>query len=554
MASVCNWAVTLADISLVVLLKQLIDDSLAQTPGTVARHGAPALAILLAREMASYLAGRLSLTASAGLVSRLRESLFVRYQELSLDFHSRHNSGALLSRLFHDVDNAAQFVSRTVADVAQAPLRAVALLVALWFLDPVLAVMTPLLLVPAGLASRLFGNHLRTRFQASYELLGQLHERAQEALAAIHLTRALGREDGEEAEFRDRSQRHVASQRSLYDVLALDSPMRQGLKLLGLLAALLYGSQAVAAGRLSAGELTAALAVAYAFLGAGYRLTGLYASAQEGLVAAERVFAHLDEPAALSTPAGAPVAVFARELRFDDVSYTYPGREPAIRGVSVRVRRGEHVALLGVNGSGKTTLLRLAARMCDPSRGRVSLDGCDLRELDLATLRHLYSVVLQDGPVLDRSLHDNIAYGRPDAPARDVEAAVELVELGSFVAGLRDGLNTRVGQNGVALSGGQRQRVALARAALRSAPILLLDEASSALDVESEARILGRLYDRMGGGSVITVSHRPATLGRVDRILVLEEGRLADDDDPEAVCRRRGSLERLGEIYGQRLV
>jgi ABC-type multidrug transport system fused ATPase/permease subunit len=291
---------------------------------------------------------------------------------------------------------------------------------------------------------------------------------------------------------------------------------------------------------------------AYAVLQALESAAGVRTSAQRGLAAAERVLAVLAEEPTVRAPAGGRAASFARALRFEGVCFTYPGRAtPAVQDVDLTLRPGEHVAIVGPTGGGKTTLLRLALRLFDPAAGAITLDGVDLRELDLVRLRRLFAVVPQDVALFDRTLRENIAYGAPGATAADVEEAARLAGVDEIADGLPQGLDTPVGARGAALSGGQRQQVGLARAFVRRAEVLLLDEATAALDAVSERRVQDALEKLTRGRAAIVVAHRLSSLLAAQRILVLAEGRLVEQGSHAELSARAGHYRRL--LDGQRI-
>jgi ABC-type multidrug transport system fused ATPase/permease subunit len=254
---------------------------------------------------------------------------------------------------------------------------------------------------------------------------------------------------------------------------------------------------------------------AYAFLGTLDTFVGLYSIGQGGLAAADRVFEILDQKPLIVSAPGAPAATFEREIRFEDVVFSYEdGGPPVLDRLSFAIKPGERIALAGPSGGGKTTVVRLLLRFYDPQEGRITFDGVDARELDLASLRALFAVAPQDGFIADLTIAENISLGRPEAGREEIAAVVTGAGLDPVLAALPLGLYTRIGQGGRAISGGERQRVSLARAALRNAPILILDEATNALDADAEQQLQGWLDKTTAGRTRMTIAHRGAPDGR----------------------------------------
>jgi ABC-type multidrug transport system fused ATPase/permease subunit len=277
---------------------------------------------------------------------------------------------------------------------------------------------------------------------------------------------------------------------------------------------------------MTAGAFAAILVAAYAFLGAVDTLVGLYSTAQGGLASAERVFEILDAQPTIVSPPGAPPATFRDAIRFEDVAFGYDlGAPPLLSALTLALRPGDRLLIVGPSGGGKTTLTRLLLRLYDPGQGRVSFDGVDARALELASLRALFAVAPQDGFLTELSIAENIALGRPQAARAEIEAVARDAGLAPLLGRLAQGLDTRVGQGGVSLSGGERQRVCLARAVLKDAPILVLDEATNALDAESEGEML-RLVDRIAASkTLIVIAHRlPADRLKAARVVRLAGG------------------------------
>lgn len=552
-AQACVLAVAAADLGLLALVKRGVDASLASAAGAafVGLLGAAA-ALAAAREAASYAGTRLAARVETTFVRELQNRLHARMHALSLDFFARHSPGDLLARLFHDSEAAAHLLTGVTPTGVDAAVRLVALVGYLWWLHPSLAALTALAAVPAAVASRLLARHARRGFRRLNDATAALYDAAHQSLGAAELVQAMASSAEETARFAARNEEVKAHQRVLHHAAALSGPVYHGLRLAGLLAAFAYGARAVAAGELTMGALAAGLVAAYAVLQALESAAGVRTSAQRGLAAAERVLAVLAEEPTVRAPAGGRAASFARALRFEGVCFTYPGRAtPAVQDVDLTLRPGEHVAIVGPTGGGKTTLLRLALRLFDPAAGAITLDGVDLRELDLVRLRRLFAVVPQDVALFDRTLRENIAYGAPGATAADVEEAARLAGVDEIADGLPQGLDTPVGARGAALSGGQRQQVGLARAFVRGAEVLLLDEATAALDAVSERRVQDALEKLTRGRAAIVVAHRLSSLLAAQRILVLAEGRLVEQGSHAELSARAGHYRRL--LDGQRI-
>ena len=548
-ATLCLLAATAADVWLLFLFRAYVDGSVAATGPAPPLRGSllSALAVAVARGVSSYLGARLASRASTTLVADLQERLYGHLQGLSLEFFHRSRPGDLVARLFHDVEAAARLVTSVTATALEAPVRLAVMFASVWSLHPPLAMAITVVIVPAVILERLLGRSLRARYRRLYEDVAALYEAVQESLGAVELVKSFGREPDEIAGFRARTRARVAGEHALANLQAAEEPVGHALRLAASIGVLAYGSVEVSAGRLTPGALAAVLLASYALLGSLQALAGLYSGAQAGLAGAERVFAILDERPAVAPPARGQEAVFRTALRFESVSFRYPGRAYGLEAIDFSIRPGERVAITGRTGSGKTTLLRLALRLFDPTSGRVTMDGVDLREVDPTSLRRLFAVVPQDVLLFDRTIAENIAFGAPEAGRERIEAAARLAGLDGLAGRLPRGLDTELGTRALALSAGERQRIALARAAVRDAPILLLDEATSALDAETEREIQATLESFAHGRTVILIAHRLATLRAAGRILVIDSGRLVEEGAHDALVRRGGHYQRLCE-------
>jgi subfamily B ATP-binding cassette protein MsbA len=269
---------------------------------------------------------------------------------------------------------------------------------------------------------------------------------------------------------------------------------------------------------------------------------------QLALSSARRVFELIDSPAEIADKGGAvPLPPFAREIRYENVSFRY-GEDPVLSNVDLTIRRGETVAIVGPSGAGKTTLVNLLPRLYDPTEGRVTLDGVDLRDATLESVRRQIGLVTQETVLFDTSARENIAYGRPEAPDEAVRAASVAAFADEFVGRLSEGYDTRLGEDAGRLSGGQKQRLSIARALYKDAPILILDEATSQLDSESEALVARALTNLMAGRTTLVIAHRLSTVRRADRILVLDRGRLVESGTHAELLTRNGLYRRLHDM------
>ena len=485
--------------------------------------------------------------AALGMVFRLRCALFEHLQRLSLAFHDTTKVGDSLYRVAWDTYAVQTLLNNAIVPATTATLTLSGIAVVMGTLDWRVTLAALAVAIPLVLLIRRLDRPMARHAMQVHERESDVSSRVQETLTAIRAVQAFAREPLE----RERFERQAAE--SLHASLRLSRLQTGSQMVVSLLMSVgtaavvwLAGLRALA-GALTAGDVVL-LAAYVVMLYKPLETLAYTAVAVQGAAAgARRVLALLDVRPDVADAADAvnlPGRAWGR-LVFEHVSFAYRGGEPALRDVSLDVRPGETVALVGASGAGKTTLVSLVVRFYDPVAGRITLDGYDLRRLTLRSLRENVALVLQDPIVFGASIRENIAYGRPGATGEDVESAARAANAHEFIVALPHGYDTIVGERGTTLSGGQRQRLAIARAFVKDAPVLILDEPTSALDAESERAVLDALARLMKGRTTLIIAHRLSTIRAADRIVVLQDGAVVEDGTHEELLARGRVYARL---------
>lgn len=528
------------------LIKPVIDQVLPKGE-SLASWSIALLLVYIVKGLGAYGSSFVMTDIGQRVVRDLRDQLFRHILDQSATFFSRHTSGQLMSRITNDVNQVQQAVSETIGDLMREGLSLVGLAGYLFYIDARLALVAitgaPIVVYPLVR----FGKRIRSTTRRSQEQLEHLSHVTAEAFSGHRIVKAFGAEGHEEQRFRRASQQLYRTNLKVTSALALLPPLMELLGGIAVVGLIWYGSQQIGRGVLTQGDFAAFVAAAFMMYAPVKKLSRVNATLQQAMAASERIFEILDTHSEVpEIPGAQPLARLRQGIEFRNVSFAYDDvRKAILKDVSFSVRLGQAVAIVGLSGAGKTTLVNLVPRFYDVSGGSVLIDGVDIRNVTLASLRSQIGIVTQDTVLFDDTITNNIAYGSPQASREEIEAAARAAHAHEFIVTLPEKYEARIGERGQRLSGGQRQRLAIARALLKNSPILILDEATSSLDAESELLVQDALQTLMRNRTSFVIAHRLSTVRRADSIVVLERGRVAE------IGRHEELLSRPGGVYAK---
>jgi ATP-binding cassette subfamily B protein len=510
------------------LLGIAVDHGISQGDmGVVTQMAMLILVVSFLRGVAAFGQSYLAESAAQGVSYLLRKALYAHVQRLSFSFHDKAQTGELMSRATADVEAVKNFTGRGLVQIVNMLLLLVGVAIALFKMNWELAILSLALLPALAWRAYRFGRQVRPMHQVVQREIAELASRIQENVAGVQVVKAFGRQDREIEHFDEQNNLLYKAYVIAAKTTALNAPFLDLLSNGSTLIMLWAGGVLVVWGQLSYGELIAFYAYLLQLVQPVRRGGWLMTMGARASAASERIFEILDTPIAVAdSPDATPLTSLIGSVEFQDVSCSYyPGR-PVLQDVTFRAEPGQTIALVGTTGSGKTSIANLIPRFYDVDGGQVLIDGHDVRDVQLQSLRQQIGMVMQETLLFGGTIRANIAFGRPGASQDEIKAAAKAARADEFIERLPEGYDTEVEERGVSLSGGQKQRIAIARALLMDPRILILDEFTSSVDVATERLIRGALLDLMRGRTTFVIAHRISTVRAADQILVMERGRI----------------------------
>jgi len=534
----------------VLNLQQLVPSHF-QNPWTVVAFALVAATIL--KGIFDYAGTYLANYAGFGMITDLRHDLYNAILRRSAAFFAKHTTGTLLSTIVNDIERVQYAMSSVLSEFLQQFFTLLFTAAVVVLLGGKLAWVL-LLFVPAILySSRKIGKQVRSTTRKGQDKLAEIQNILHETITGNRIVKAFGMENWEMSRFRKAARRLFQANLRSVAAAAISSPLMDVFGSIAIAMLLLLGRDQINRHVFTAGTFLAFIVAVFKLYDPVRKFALFNNSFQQAVGASSEIFRFMDiEDEVPEKPGAKRLSQFSRTILFDDVTFSYEGgsddSREVLHNINLEVQAGEVLAVVGSSGAGKSTLVHLIPRFFDVTGGRILIDGSDVRDVTLASLRSQIGIVTQETVLFNDTLRNNIAYGQPHVSQKEVEEAARAALAHDFIQVLPEGYETVIGERGVRLSGGERQRIAIARAILKNAPILILDEATSALDSESESLVQSALQNLMSGRTVLVIAHRLSTVRRADRIVVIENGTISDIGAHEQLMQKLGTYRRLYEL------
>jgi ATP-binding cassette, subfamily B, bacterial MsbA len=491
--------------------------------------------------------------AGFGIITDLRDDLYTALLRRSAAFFSKHTTGTLLSTIINDIERVQYAMSTVLSELLQQFFTFLSVAIVVAILGGNLAWVLLLFLPVIVFSSRKIGSRVRHTTRHGQDKLAEIQNILHETITGNRIVKAFNMEDWEISRFRKAAGRLFRANLRSVAATAISSPLMDVFGVVGIALLLLLGRDRIAHNQMTPGVFVAFITAVFSLYNPVRKFALFYNNFQQALGASSEIFKFMDLEDDVREKARArTLPKFSGSVRFEHVSFAYANQgeegHEVLHEIDLEVKCGEVLAVVGSSGAGKSTLVHLIPRFFDVTGGRILVDGHDVRDVTLASLRAQVGIVTQETVLFNDTVRNNIAYGQPQVPQKEVEAAARAALAHDFIVALPAGYDTVIGERGVRLSGGERQRLAIARALMKNAPVLILDEATSALDSESEALVQSALHNLMSGRTVFVIAHRLSTVRRADRIVVIENGTIADIGRHEELMTKLGTYRRLYEL------